>query len=57
MSPSPPSFVFTQLMGCPLEHPADLEAIDKSFYHCLTTWLEGGDIDGKFSLLKIAHES
>ena len=48
-----------QLMGCPLSHPGDLEAIDKSFYHSLTTWLEGGDIDGKItkSLFGLSHLS
>lgn len=47
------SFSSTQLMACPLSHPSDLEAVDKSFYHSLTTWLDGGDIDGK----DIDHES
>ena len=50
------------MLCLPLDHPADLEAVDKSFYHGISSLLdETGNIEGiassKFQsmLLKFIH--
>lgn len=39
--------IHVQILGVPLEHPADMEAVDKALYHCISQSLDRiGEIEG-----------